>query len=148
MGPKLTVTTDSAVKNLPANEKDGEERGFNPWVGKIPGEGNGSLSRFPWPGKCHGPRSPARYSTWSHERVRHDWVTKQHEKSFSPCRNSDTSSHLWFLLWPLFPSNHSGSLFSTAGKLHGRKKSIKGKTTSDGIFKTSPTYSHEAVSGI
>ena len=29
-----------------------------------------------------------------------------------------------------------------------RKKSIKGKTTSDGIFKISPTYSHEAVSGV
>ena len=52
-------------------------RGFDPWVRKI-------LWRRKWqptpvflPGKSHGQRSLAGYSSWDHKRVRHDLVTKK-----------------------------------------------------------------------
>ena len=32
----------SVVKNPPANAEDTGDNGFDPWVGKIPGEGNGN----------------------------------------------------------------------------------------------------------
>ena len=52
-------------------------RGFDPWVRK-------SLWRRKWqptpvflPGKSHGQRSLAGYSSWDHKRVRHDLATKK-----------------------------------------------------------------------
>ena len=42
------------VKNLPAN---GGDLGFDPWVGKIPGEGNdleNSMDRGAWRATVHG----------------------------------------------------------------------------------------------
>ena len=48
------------VKNPPANAGDG---GFDPWVGKTPGEGNGNHSVF-LPGKSYGQGSLVGYSSW------------------------------------------------------------------------------------
>ena len=36
----------SAVKNLPAMQETFRSHGFNPWVRKIPGEGNGNLRQY------------------------------------------------------------------------------------------------------
>ena len=40
---------------------------FDPWVGKTPGEGNGSPLQYSCPGKSHGQRSLAGYSPWGHK---------------------------------------------------------------------------------
>ena len=37
--------------------------GFNPWVGRSPGEGNGNLLQY-YSGKSHGQRSLVGYSSW------------------------------------------------------------------------------------
>ena len=34
------------VKNPPANAGDSRDTGSNPWVGKIPGEGNGNTHQY------------------------------------------------------------------------------------------------------
>ena len=47
------------VKNPPANAEDIKR--FDPWVGKIPGEGNGNPLQYSWPGKSHGQKSLAGY---------------------------------------------------------------------------------------
>ena len=47
------------VKNPPANAEDIKR--FDPWVGKIPGEGNGNPLQYSWPGKYHGQKSLAGY---------------------------------------------------------------------------------------
>ena len=56
----------SAVKNLPANTGDA---GLIPGLGRSPGEGNTTAVFLP--GKSHGQRSLAGYSSWGHKRVRH-----------------------------------------------------------------------------
>ena len=40
---------------------------FDPWVGKIPLEGNGKVTRVLLPGKFYGQRSLAGYSSWGHK---------------------------------------------------------------------------------
>ena len=64
-------------------------RGFDPWVRKI-------LWRRKWqptpvflPGKSHGQRSLAGYSSWDHKRVRHDLVTKKNLTTNNALRGKD-----------------------------------------------------------
>ena len=48
--------------------------GFNSWVGKIPGEGNGRpLQYSPW--RIPWTEEPGRLQSTGTQRVRHDWVT-------------------------------------------------------------------------
>ena len=61
----------SVVKNLPANAGDR----FDPWVRKLPWRRKWQPTPVFLPGKSHGQRRPAGYSTQGH-RVRHDLVTK------------------------------------------------------------------------
>ena len=49
---------------------------FDPWVGKMPWRRKWQLTWVFFPGKSHGQRNLARYSSWSC-RVGHDLVTKQ-----------------------------------------------------------------------
>ena len=55
---------------FPGGSVDEESRlqcrrpGFDSWVGKIPGEGNGNPLQYPWPGKSHGQRSLVGCSPW------------------------------------------------------------------------------------
>jgi len=60
----------SFLKNPPANA------GFDPWVRKTPGEGNGNPLQYFCLGKSHGQRSLAGYGPWDCKRVGHDLVTK------------------------------------------------------------------------
>ena len=64
------------VKNPPANARDWSSV---PESGRPPGKGN-----FPvfLPGKFHGQRSLAGYSSWSCKRVRHDLEIKQQYISY------------------------------------------------------------------
>ena len=41
--------------------------GFDPWVGKIPREGNGYPLQYFLPGKSHGQSSLVGYSLWVHK---------------------------------------------------------------------------------
>ena len=50
---------------------------FDPWVGKILGEGNGNLLQLFLPGTSHEQRSLVGHSPEDHKRVGHDLVTKQ-----------------------------------------------------------------------
>ena len=52
------------VKSLPANAGDVRDRGFDPWVGKIPWRRAGSTTLVFLPGESHGQRSRAGYSPW------------------------------------------------------------------------------------
>ena len=61
---------------------DGKESACNagdpgslPWVGKIPWRRELLPPPVFWPGKSHGQRSLAGYSSWGSQRVRHDWMT-------------------------------------------------------------------------
>ena len=71
-------------------------RGFNPWVGKIPWTRNWQPSLIFLPGKSHGQRSLAGYSTWGCKRVGHNWATEQ--QVYSAFR------HFIFLTDNLYPS--------------------------------------------
>ena len=55
--------------------------GSIPGSGRSPGEGNGNPLRYSCLEKSHGQRSLTGYSPWSHERVGHDLVMKQQQKS-------------------------------------------------------------------
>ena len=60
------------VKNL----LSGQERlRFNPWVGKISGEGNGNPLQYSCLENPCGWRSLVGYSPWCHKRVGRDWAT-------------------------------------------------------------------------
>ena len=52
------------VKNLPANAEDTRDGGSIREVGSSPGDGNGNPLQYFLPGKFHGQRSLAAYSTW------------------------------------------------------------------------------------
>ena len=54
--------------------------GFDPWVGKIPQRSKWRPTPVFLPGKLHGQRSLADYSSWGHKRVRYGWVIKQQSK--------------------------------------------------------------------
>ena len=53
---------------------------FSPWVGTIPGEGNGNPLQC-W--KSHGQRSLMGYSPWGHKRAGHDLMTKQQQQTYN-----------------------------------------------------------------
>ena len=58
---------------------------FDRWAGKIAWRRKWHptpVSQF-LPGKYHEQRSLVNYYPWGHKRIRHDWVTKQHNV---PCR--------------------------------------------------------------
>ena len=55
---------------------------FSPWVGTIPGEGNGNPLQC-W--KSHGQRSLMGYSPWGHKRAGHDLMTKQQQQTIQRC---------------------------------------------------------------
>ena len=49
---------------------------FDPWVGKIPGEGNWQPTLVLLPGEFHGERSPVGYSPWGHKELDMiEWLT-------------------------------------------------------------------------
>ena len=50
---------------------------FNPWFGKIPSSRNWQPTPACLPGKCYGQKSLVGCSSWGHNRVGHDLVTKQ-----------------------------------------------------------------------
>ena len=52
------------VKNMPTNAGDTGRHGFDFWVRKIPGKGNGNPVSLP--GNSHGQRSLVGYSPWGH----------------------------------------------------------------------------------
>ena len=54
----------SAVKSLPAMQEMCRRRGFNPWVRKIPWSRKWQPTPIFLPGKSHGQRSLAGYSSW------------------------------------------------------------------------------------
>ena len=50
--------------------------GFNPGLGRSPGEGNGKPLQYPWPGKSHGQRSLVGCSPWGcKESGTTEWLT-------------------------------------------------------------------------
>ena len=75
----------SVVKNLPTNAGDVGRRRFNPWVTKIPGEGNGNplqysclgnpMDRGAWLVTVHGvPKSWTRLSNWTTTTRKINWI--------------------------------------------------------------------------
>ena len=54
---------DAVIKNPPANAGD-SRHGFDPWVGKICWSRKWQPTPVFLPGKCHGQRSLAGYSSW------------------------------------------------------------------------------------
>ena len=65
------------VRNPPANAGECRRRGFDPWLGNIPGRRMWQPTPVFSPGESHGQRSLVGYSPWGHTRVGHDLVTKQ-----------------------------------------------------------------------
>ena len=63
------------VKDLPVNAGD---MGSIPGSRRSPGDRNGKPTPGFLPGKCHGQRSLAGYSSWGHKRARQDLVMKIH----------------------------------------------------------------------
>ena len=51
--------------------------GFDPWDGRVPWRRKWQSTPVFLPGKSHGQRSLADYSSWGRKRVRHDLATKQ-----------------------------------------------------------------------
>ena len=66
-----------AIKKLPANAGDARD-GFSPWVGKIPGGGNGNPLQYSCPGESRGQRSLARCTPWGHKEPDMTEHTAQH----------------------------------------------------------------------
>ena len=54
--------------------------GFDPWIRKIPWRRKWQSTTVFLSEKSHGQRNLAGYSTWGHERVRHDGGTKQQQQ--------------------------------------------------------------------
>ena len=57
------------VKNLPANAGDIRDKGFDPWVRKIPSRRKWLPTPVFLPGKSHGQRSLEGYSLWGHREL-------------------------------------------------------------------------------
>ena len=57
------------IKNQLANAGDTRDRGFNPWVRKIPWRRKWQPTPVFLPGKFHGQKSLAGYSTWDHKEL-------------------------------------------------------------------------------
>ena len=54
------------VKNPPANVGDIRDKGFDPWVRKVPWRRKWLPTPVILPGKSHGQRSLEGYSPWGH----------------------------------------------------------------------------------
>ena len=65
----------TVVKNPPAKAGNTRDVSSIPKSKKCPGMGNGNPLQYSLPGKLHGQRSLAGYSTWDHKRVKHNWAT-------------------------------------------------------------------------
>ena len=78
-----------------------KRHGTEPWVGKIPREGNGNPLKY----SCMGnprKRSLVDCSPWGRKRVRHNIVTKQQESPTWWCAFPGvTPRSTWCLCWPL-----------------------------------------------
>ena len=57
------------IKNQLANAGDTRDRGFDPWVRKIPWRRKWQPTPVFLPGKFHGQKSLAGYSTWDHKEL-------------------------------------------------------------------------------
>ena len=68
---------------------------FDPWVGKILGEGNGNLLQLFLPGTSLEQRSLVGHSPEGHKRVGHNLVTKQQTTS------SHLTIHFCIFFWTL-----------------------------------------------
>ena len=55
-------------------------RGFNPWSGRFPRDGNGTPLQYSSPGRSHGQKSLAGYSPWDHKRAGHDLAAKEQQR--------------------------------------------------------------------
>ena len=64
-------------KDSACQYRRGKRPWFDPWVGKIPWRKKWQPTPVFLPGKSHGQRSLVGYGPWGHERVGHDFVTKQ-----------------------------------------------------------------------
>ena len=67
----LGLPSGTAVKNPLVNTEDKGDLGQIPGLRRSPGVGNGNLLQYFLPGKSHGQRSLAGYSSWGH-RVRYE----------------------------------------------------------------------------
>ena len=63
----LGFSSDSVVKNLPANAGDVRDTGLIPRSGRSPRVGNGNTLQYYLPGRFHGQRSLMGYSPWDHK---------------------------------------------------------------------------------
>ena len=57
--------------------------GFDPWDRKIPWRRKCQLTPVFLPGRCHGQRSLAGYSSWGHKRVGHNLVTNNNKRKIN-----------------------------------------------------------------
>ena len=84
--------------------------GFNPWVRKIPWRRKRQPTLVLLPGKSHGQRSLAGYSSWHHKRVRQGLQTKWQQKRFYLPFN-------WLLVHPACHCSVAGCGKSSAARL-------------------------------
>ena len=67
------------------------KRESEPWVWKIHWRRKWQLNPVFLPGKSHGQKSLAGYSSWCHKRVRHDWGTKQQQRGLEKTQHKHNS---------------------------------------------------------
>ena len=85
----------SELKNPPNNAGDT----FDPWVGKIPWWRKEQTTTIFLPGKLHGQRSLAGYSSWGHKESEETQTKQQHCGEVLPeVKNEGRWSGLWVLL--------------------------------------------------
>ena len=81
---KVGFPGGSVVKNLPTNAGDSGDMGLIPESRRSPAEGNGNPLQYSCLGKSCGQKSPAGYSSWESQRVRHNLATTtQHVESWN-----------------------------------------------------------------
>ena len=73
------------VKNPPASGGRRKRRRLDPWVGKIPCSRKWQPTPVFLPGKLHGQRSLAGYSTWHHRGLDMTERLNTHKQIFPPC---------------------------------------------------------------
>ena len=96
------------VENLPAKCR---RHRFDPWVEKIPWRRKWQPTPVFLPGKSHGQRKMAGYSSWGHKRVRHNSVTKQPPRNMSELLRFlcvwEVGSSSTCQIFSIYPSTHS-----------------------------------------
>ena len=68
--------------------------GFNPWLGRSPGGGNGNFNILAW--RIPWTEEPAGYSPQGRERIRHNLATKQQQML--------TDGHVYDFNWVKSPN--------------------------------------------